>query len=87
MMGSFISTENLYSCSRFCTINCQPLVSNFPMLGLEFELHTSEVEGECVTTVLLWPSKISYYKADLSMKLYCMSDWICLILYSFKKFA
>ena len=43
---------SMYTCSRFCTVNCPPLVSNyqFPTYCLGFEPPTSEVGGECVTT-------------------------------------
>ena len=46
ILNSHLSIQN--TCwSRFCTVNCQP--------GLGFKTQTSEVGGECVTTLLPWP--------------------------------
>ena len=51
-----------YSWSRFCTVNCQLSVSNYQLshVGPRFELQTSEVGDNCVTTAPLWPPIVWY---------------------------
>ena len=47
----------IYSQSGLCTENYRPLVRIYQLSqkGQEFELPTSEVGGECVTTAPKWP--------------------------------
>ena len=57
MTGSFMGRGNQYI-QLVKVLHCKlPTIgrqlSTFPTFGLEFELQTSEVRGECVTTVPL----------------------------------
>ena len=71
--------EETSTCSwtRFCTVNCGPMASNYQLFSCSgFEVWTSKVGGECVTTVTPCPPPcVCKYNSDERLLSFECNSW------------